>query len=286
MEKFGIEYVNRFMDWEEYREILGNLRRTFRVNRLKISLERFKEFSKIPYEKTILDFAFYVPLDYPIGRTLEYFLGYIHTQTLSSMIPPIVLNPKPHSKVLDSCAAPGGKTTQLADIMKNTGGIVANEIKIDRLSSLVGNINRLGVMNTIVISRDARNIGYKDYFDYALADVPCSNLGSSIRAVESVTKKRIRNIARVQRRILLSVFDSLKRGGELVYSTCTITEEENEAVVKFLLENREAELINIELNFPHERGLADYGREFRKTVRIYPKHINSEGFFIAKIKKL
>ncbi len=283
--EFGKEYVEKFTDYDQYKEILLNMRRTFRVNTLKIGVEEFKENASFEFERTELDFAFSVPNEFRIGNTFEFFMGYIHTQTLSSMIPPVVLNPERHSRVIDVAASPGGKTTQIAMHMKNTGVIVANDVKRDRLSALVGNINRLGVLNTAVTNIDGRNLPWKNYFDYALADVPCSNLGSSLRAVESVTKKRIRDIARVQRKIVLSTFDSLKQGGVMVYSTCTITEEENEGIISFLLENRDAELMEIKLDIPHDEGLKEYGKEFKKVMRIYPEHLNSEGFFIAKIRK-
>ena len=283
---YGKEYIESFTEFSLFKEILLNMRRTFRVNTLKTSVEEFKKNSNFEFEETIFDFAFSVEKTFTIGNTFEFFMGHIHTQTLSSMIPPVLLNPKRKSIVLDAAASPGGKTTQIAAIMKNNGTIIANDKSMDRLSPLVGNINRLGVLNTAVTNIDARNLPWKNYFNYALADVPCSNLGSSLRAVESITKHRIKDMARVQRKIILSVFDSLKQGGILVYSTCTITEEENEAVVNFLLENREnASIEKIELDIPHEEGLKEYGKEFKKVIRIYPQHLNSEGFFIAKIKK-
>ncbi len=283
---YGKNYIECFSPLEEWEEAMLNMERVFRVNTLKISIQNFLEFTSLKLKETPLPFAFSLPKDFPIGNTLEFFLGYIHTQTLSSMLPAVVLNPKPHTKVIDCCASPGGKTTLISMLMRNTGAVVANDVKVKRLSSLVGNINRLGALNVVVTLWDARKLPYKECFDKALVDAPCSNLGSSLSAIKMITKKKVKSLSRVQKRMIVSAFDSLRQGGELVYSTCTITEEENEEVVKFLLEKREnAKLVGFDLGVKHDRGLVEYGKEFNKVARIYPFHFNSEGFFIAKIKK-
>ena len=272
---------------KEYIEILSSMKRAFRINTLKISKEQFLEFTDIEFSPSPLENAFLVPKEYSIGNTVEFSLGYIHTQSLSSMLPPLLLNPSKHSFVLDSTASPGGKTTQLAEIMRNTGLIVANDKNVKRLSPLVSNLSRLGVLNTIVTSYDARYLPFKNSFDFILLDAPCSNLGSSLRALERTTKNRVRDLARIQRKLILSSFDALKPEGELVYSTCTITIKENEEVISYLLANREnakLEKINLPNNIRYSKAISDE-KEIKKAIRIYPEHLESEAFFIAKIRK-
>ncbi len=273
LEEYGI-------DKELYVDVLTNKERTFRINRIKNPNEILFELKECKRDK-YFPFIYHCNSQLKIGNTLDYFLGYIHTQSFSSMIPPIILNPKPHDVVLDMCSAPGGKTTEMADFMNNTGMIVANDNKINRLKMLVANMRRLGVENTVVVNEDARNVKFNIQFDKILADVPCSSLGSSLFALKKWTYKRSRDFARIQRKILMRAFDLLKEGGELIYSTCTFIKKENEDVVQFLLDNNEnAKLEDISLNFPHERGI-----DMKEAVRIYPQHVNSEAFFIAKIKK-
>lgn len=274
---------------EDANEFLLNIKPAIRVNEIKISTNSFLEFSRLKLEKAFFYNAFYV-LDEEIklGNTIEYFLGYIHTQSLSSMLPPVVLNPTPNSKVYDVCAAPGSKTTQMAAMMRNNGIIYANDVRIERISALVNNINRLGVLNVIITQRNGAKMFKPDYFDFVLVDAPCSGLGSSPYAYMKWWPNDSLKISSLQKRILLSSFDSLKPNGVLVYSTCTYTKEENEEVVKFLLEKREnakLEEIRIPYEIPHENGLSEFGNEFRKAWRIYPWHLKSEGFFIAKVRK-
>ncbi|MGB9719503.1 MAG: NOL1/NOP2/sun family putative RNA methylase [Candidatus Anstonellales archaeon] len=289
-----MEY-HKYREWlgsfarEDTNEMLEKIKPTIRVNEIKTNVEEFLQFSQLKLERAVFSNAFYVmDENIKLGNTIEYFLGYMHTQSLASMLPPIILGPKPHEKIYDVCASPGSKTTQMAAMMKNSGVIYANDVRIDRISALVNNINRLGALNTIVMQRDGRKLLKSNYFDDVLVDAPCSGLGSSPHAYMRWQLEDSRKIANLQKQILLSSFDSLKSSGTLVYSTCTYTKEENEEVVKFLLEKRtNAKIaeISIPYEIPHENGLSEFGNEFRKTWRIYPWHLESEGFFIAKVVK-
>ena len=274
-----------FIDKEEFKLQLLKIRKYFRINTLKISEHEFIKKSSLKFSSTPISFMKVLDEDISLGNTSEYSLGLIHPQSISSSLIPIILDPSLNDKVLDATASPGSKTTQIAMQMKNSGMIIAND-RSDRLSPLFHNIARLGIINTIVTSRDSKFPIIEDYFDKAILDAPCSALGSHINAWKRFNNDIAKSLSRVQKRMILSVFDSLKQGGELVYSTCTITEEENESVVSFLLEKRDAKLMPLTLEFPHENGLSEYGKEFKKVVRIYPEHLNSEGFFIAKIKKV
>jgi NOL1/NOP2/sun family putative RNA methylase len=290
-----MEY-QKYKEWltvfgrEDMNEMLKEIKPSIRVNEIKITVDGFMEFSELKLERAFFDNAFFV-LDegIKVGNTIEYFLGYMHTQSLSSMLPPIILWPKENERVYDGCAAPGSKTTQMSAMMKNKGIIYANDVRIERISALISNINRLGVLNTVVTQRNGAKLLRPDYFDRVLVDAPCSNLGSDPYAYIKWNLKYSIKLSYLQKRILLSSFDSLKPGGTLVYSTCTYTKEENEEVVAYLLEKREnAKLvgINIPYDIPHENGLSEYGNEFRKVWRVYPWHLKSEGFFIAKMVKV
>ncbi len=284
-----------YMEWlgsfarNDMNEMLEKIKVAVRVNEIKTDSSEFLQFSELKLERAFFENAFFVlDEDIKLGNTVEYFLGYMHTQSLSSMLPPIILGPKQNEKIYDVCAAPGSKTTQMAAMMGNRGVVYANDVRIERISALVNNINRLGVLNTIITQRNGAKLLKPDYFDRVLVDAPCSGLGSSPHAYMRWQPKDSIKISNLQKQILLSSFDSLKQNGALVYSTCTYTREENEEVVAYLLEKREnAKLANIDVPYdiPHENGLSEYGNEFRKVWRVYPWHLQSEGFFIAKLVK-
>lgn len=276
-----IELLDTYTDGDSAYDSLMNQREFFRLNTLKTNLEDFLRYSELSFEKSGLwEYALEYKDSIPIGRTWEYFLGYIHPQSFSSMLPPIVLNPGGRDFVLDLTAAPGGKTTQLAAMMRNKGLIVANDTE-ERILSLFSNIKRLGVLNTVVSEVDAKNWRVRSRFNKVLVDAPCSALTGEKAAHRRYVPLTSKNLSRVQKVLLLRGFDSLKVGGELVYSTCTIIEEENESVVNFLLERRpEAELVPIKLDLKHDKGIS-----MKEAVRVYPQHFQSEGFFIAKIRK-
>ncbi len=281
----GKEQLSSIVEVEKFIECLKSLDKFFRINTLKISEEKFKEITDIEFENTEVSFVKRLKSKIKLGATLEYFLGLIHPQSLSSSLACVALSPKENEIILDCCASPGGKTTLISMLMRNTGAVVANDRR-DRIKPLLHNIARLGVLNTITTTYDAKKVIKEDYFDKALVDVPCSALGAYLNAWKRFEIGIAKSLSRVQKRMIVSAFDSLRQGGELVYSTCTITEEENEEVVKFLLEKREnAKLVSFDLGVKHDRGLVEYGKEFNKVARIYPFHFNSEGFFIAKIKK-
>lgn len=282
-EKQFRDYLSTFADADKI--LAAKINDTIRINTLKISKKEFFEVTNIKLEPTFYEYGFYAEESVKLGATWEYFLGYMHTQSLSSMIPSLVLDPKENDLVLDIAASPGSKTSHLAMIMKNKGAIVANDVNWTRASALFSNIARLGILNAKVTVRDGTRLGINEYFTNALVDVPCTSL-SQPYAYKRFTSNLSYEFSKTQRQMLFSAYHSLRNGGELVYSTCTYEKEENEGAVKLLLEKRsEAELLDLKLDFPHHSGLSDYGNEFRKTARIYPYHFNSEGFFIAKIKR-
>ncbi len=234
-----------------------------------------------------------------IGNTVEHFMGYYYVQSLSSMIPPLLLNPGPGEKVLDIASAPGSKTTQMAQMMNNQGLIVANDVDIDRIKALSNNIDRMGVLNVVITILEGNRFGniLPDYFEKVLVDAPCSALGTLSKNSEVLKwwgREKIGRLMNTQKALILSGFDALKPGGLMVYSTCTLTPEENEYVVDYLLEKRpEAKLIDFELkgvvlrNGVKSWERYEFSEEILKCKRVEPfLNNNFEGFFIALITKL
>lgn len=235
----------------------------------------------------------------PIGATPEYLAGHYILQAASSFLPVMALDPKENERVLDMAAAPGGKTTYISALMKNTGCVFANDANKARTKSLIANIQRLGCKNTIVCHYDAREfpkvIGG---FDRVLLDAPCSGTGV-IAKDESVkvsrTEKDFIQIPHLQKQLLLSAIDSVDAnsatGGVIVYSTCSIAVDENEAVVDYALRKRpNVKLVETGLQIGKEGFTSYRGKHFSSklllTRRYYPHTYNVDGFYVAKFKKI
>jgi len=245
----------------------------------------------------------YIPNAYRIseggeiaGKTLEFILGIYYMQSLSSMLPALVLGPTENDTVLDICAAPGSKTTQLAEMMKNKGTLIANEVSMDRLKSLVFNIDKMNLVNVGVMHGKGELLSglFENQFDKILVDAPCSALGIVQKKGEVSNWWDIRkaeSISDLQLRLLVAAVKMCKSGGEIVYSTCTLTLEENECVINKVLKKYPVELISFELPVQSREGFTSYkGENFDKSLllthRILPWEAESEGFFIAKFRKL
>ncbi|MGE5351877.1 MAG: NOL1/NOP2/sun family putative RNA methylase [Acidobacteriota bacterium] len=230
-----------------------------------------------------------------LGKTLEYNLGKYYIQSLSSMIPPLMLSPKSQDFVLDLCSAPGSKATQIASLMGNTGTLITNEPQTDRIKMLVHNIDKLNLVNTGVIQYKGEWLSrlYDHHFDKILVDAPCSALGV-LQKKEEVSnwwsKERVEKIAYLQNMILAAAVKMAKVGGEIVYSTCTITPEENELIINHALNKYPLEVLDIELPLKSHEGFTTYNgvklrSELSKARRILPWEVDSEGFFIIKMRK-
>ena len=299
-EKF-IERYSNLTDWEEFKRYnLCFLRRSIRINTLLSPIKEIKKsieakgwkLDPIPWCKE----GFWIshPDRRDVGNLLEHHLGKIYVQEAASMIPPLVLQPKPGELVLDLCSAPGSKTTQMAIMMNNEGLIVANDYKGQRLQSLGINLQRSGLTNVLVtLMHGKRFHGFQ--FDKILVDAPCSGTGTirkSLKTIRIWNPKSITKLAWQQKQLLENSFNNLKPDGELVYSTCSVEPEENESVISFLLNKfPNAETVKVKLpglivakpvmEFKNEK----YHTGVKNSLRIWPQDNDTEGFFVCKIKK-
>lgn len=236
----------------------------------------------------------------PLGATPEYLAGHYILQAASSFLPVMALAPQPNERVLDMASAPGGKTTYMSALMRNTGCVVANDASKPRAKGLIGNIHRLGCKNTIVTNMDARTAFPKAMggFDRVLLDAPCTGTGVISKDPGVKTSKNERDflaIPHMQRQLLLAAIDSVdhasKTGGYIVYSTCSVTVEENEAVVQYVLRKRpNVKIVDTGLgNFGSPGFLSYMGKTFDPkmalTRRYFPHRENVDGFYVCKLKK-
>jgi len=227
-----------------------------------------------------------------LGSTIEYLLGYYHIQGLASMVPPYVLNPKSGELVIDLAAAPGSKTTQLSQLMKNEGIIIAVEKNPKRVKALVSNINRLGSENVILVLADARKFDIKTKADKILLDAPCSGEGIIMLDKSRKTKtpiNKLKEFSYLQLELLRNAYNLLRDDGLLVYSTCSIGPEENELVVNYAIEELGMEVIKVDW-YPHDNGIVEYfnfrfSPSIKYCSRLYPHKHGTEGFFICLLRK-
>ena len=230
----------------------------------------------------------------PIAGTTEYLAGQYMLQSAVSFLPVMALAPAENERILDMSAAPGGKTTYIAQLMKNSGVLFANDVSEPRCKSLNANLQRLGVTNCIVTNYDGT--GYDKVmknFDRVLLDAPCTGTGIISRDKSIKLNKQREDVQRhgqLQRRLLLSAIDCCKVGGFVVYSTCSFMVEEDEAVVDFALRQRHVEVVDMGLafgkpgfvKFRHQR----FSAQLEHARRYFPHVHNMDGFFVCKLRKI
>ena len=275
--------------------------RYIRVNTIKTSPESLiplllKDYSIHAEKVALMPKALKITQEYSvIGKTIEHIIGEYYIQGLSSMIPPMILSPYEHETVLDLCAAPGSKTTEISEMMLNKGTLIANEISLNRVKMLIYNIDRMNITNAGVLSTKGEWLSkiYDSYFDKILVDAPCSGLGI-IQKKEEINKwwslETTERLGDLQLRLLIAAIKMVKTGGTIVYSTCTLTPEENEFIIDKALKKYPIEPEDIELPVKSHEGFTSYkgaalDPRLSKTRRILPWEVNSDGFFIAKLKK-
>lgn len=297
-EMLGDEY-QAFLDSYELKDKSG-----VRVNTLKLSPDKFQKLSKFKLEPIpwINTGFFYGEDDVP-SKHPYYYAGLYYIQEPSAMTPATLFDVKPGHRVLDLCAAPGGKSTALGAKLQGEGILVSNDVSNSRAKALLKNVELFGVRNCLVISEDTKSLAnrFEGYFDRILVDAPCSGEGM-FRKQPSIIKNweqyGVGYYADIQRTILPDAVKMLKPGGKLLFSTCTFSPEEDEATVAFLLDNfKELSLVSPfdesckehfdDCGFAYGNG--EYiGREdidFSKCVRLFPHKLNGEGHFLCVLKK-
>lgn len=234
-----------------------------------------------------------------LGNAIEHLLGYYYVQEVCSMMSVIALQPKPDEIILDLCASPGSKTTQIASKMENKGTLIANDVKMDRVAILAANLERCGVSNEIITRNDGiwlaenfKKTGMK--CDRILLDAPCSGEGtlrSSARTFLMWNADAVKRFSRMQKKLMACALKALNKDGILVYSTCTHSPEEDEEVIDFALKNFPVKLEEIKLPLKTRPGVTSWGDkvfdpQVVKCHRIYPQDNDSEGFFVARLRLL
>lgn len=303
-EKF-VERYSKLTDFEEFKKYsLTFLRRSIRANTLKISVEELKKrleknwkLEQIPWCKEGFYIEHVKKERRDIGNLIEHSLGYFYIQEAASMIPPIVLGPEADDTVLDMAASPGSKTTQIAALMKNKGILIANDLTTERIKPLSMNIQRCGITNCIITLMQGQWFKKSNMeFDRILVDAPCSGTGTirkSLKTLRIWNPNMVRRLAGTQKQLIETAFNILEHNGTLVYSTCSSEPEENEGVIDFLLnkyENAKIEPITLK-NIKRSDAILEfennkYNGEIKKCLRIWPQDNDTEGFFVAKLRKI
>lgn len=265
---------------------------SLRVNTLKTSADVLlpalgAKFDRVPWCKD----GFYYPPDFAAGKSVLHEAGAFYIQEASAMFPVSVADIAPGQFVLDLCAAPGGKTTQIAAAMKGKGVLIANEVVPSRASVLSRNVERMGVANAVVLNESVPKLQAKfcSCFDRVLVDAPCSGEGMFARSDDARrewTERAPSDCAARQRAILASAKTMVKAGGMLVYSTCTFAPEENELqIADFLAHSPDFELVDIVTAIPQPELAPDIADAARGTVRIMPHLADGNGHFCAVLRK-
>lgn len=268
-----------------------------RVNTLKMTQEEFQEIS--PFELKPIPWCsngFYYnreeanPAKHPF-----YHAGLYYIQEPSAMTPASFLPVEPGEKVLDLCAAPGGKTTELGAKLKKQGVLVSNDISISRTKALLHNIELCGIPNIVVLSEEPAKLAdrFPGYFDKILVDAPCSGEGMFRKdpaMVKAWSPGKVEEYSALQRQIVAEAVKMLKPGGKMIYSTCTFAPEENEQTIEYLLETfPELSLVELPLYEGFDQGHPEWSKSGREELkycrRLWPHRIAGEGHFVALLQK-
>ena len=291
---FGLEETRELLEANEKR-----INNALRINSIKIDpnnlIDRMKKkgfrFKKIPWDPN----GFWVEKEpYSIGAALEYLLGYYYIQKASSMIPANLLKTTDSDIVLDMCAAPGGKLVQLANLMHNKGCLIGIDSNKNRMKSLRSNVLRLGIKNTILYRMDATKfVEFNINIDKILLDAPCTGEGLIPFDKKRKTSRTYEDIifcSNIQLQLLKAAIKIVKKNGIIVYSTCSISPEENELVINQVLKEKNIEIIDTGLDFGEPGLISCFGQKVNnqllKARRCYPHKIGTQGFFVCKLKKL
>ena len=281
IKQYGEELANRILDG-----YLKQKKVTLRVNNIKASVEEMEKkleknnivFKEVEWYKNAL--IIQNVREKEIREMEIYKDGKIYLQSLSSMLPPIVLEPKSKENILDMAAAPGGKTTQISAITENKAFITACEKNKIRAEKLKYNLQKQGATCVNIMTEDARQLSEYFSFDKILLDAPCSGSGTENVFESKFTEELIQRSCKTQEELLKKAIKILKKSGEMIYSTCSILKQENEDIIKKIVKSEKAEIIPIRL----DEKIPTLPVEIKGTVCVCPTELY-EGFFVAKLRK-
>ena len=284
-----VEHLKAYLSDEEIKNLLDSLDKESQhavlLNTKKMSDEMFLSlFPKVTPHPIVKHAYLYNKDEYDLGKSVFHLLGCFYLQEPSAMVPAYLLSPQEDEIVLDMCAAPGGKTIQASILMNGAGLIIANDLSRPRCSTLVENIERLGLGNVTVTNNDLSKIAanYQNKFDRIILDAPCSGSGmfrKEAKMKDDWSYNKVLKFQEVQKQLILLAFDMLEKGGTLCYSTCSFSKEEDEDVISYLLEKREAELIQ----FSH--NLVYFNKQKPLGFHLLPSIFPGEGHYVCLIRK-
>ena len=283
-------HLKKYLSEQEICELIASFsekeHKGFFLNEKKMSKEELKKLFPNVKEHPIVPNGYLFDQDeYQLGKKVYHELGAYYIMDPSAMLVAHLLEPKPGQKILDMCAAPGGKCTMAALLMENKGQILTNDLSKSRANILLQNVERMGLGNVTVTSYNLEQ--FKDElfesFDGIILDAPCSGSGMFRKQEEMKadwTYEKVLKNAAIQKELILLAYSFLKEGGTLMYSTCSYSFEEDEEVIEYLLANTDAKLdfIKDEVGFYRSP-------KYKETIHLFPHKFIGEGHFIAKIKK-
>lgn len=284
---------------EEYALFIDSLSKEryygLRVNTLKISVEDFLKISPFKLERVLwTKDGFYYDKSASPGKDPYYYAGLYYIQEPSAMLPGNVIAAQKGERILDLCAAPGGKSVQILAGLQGCGVLVSNDVSPKRVKALVKNVELVGARNVVVTNDTPNNLAkcFEGYFDKILVDAPCSGEGMFRKdsdAIRSYSKYKNEECSNMQIDILRQAHRMLKQGGKLVYSTCTFDPLENEMIIdKFISEYDEYEILKIDRVDGIEKAKKEFykgNKEIENAVRLWPHKIRGEGHFVALLQK-
>ena len=280
-EQYGEEITKQIMEGYAKQRYV-----TLRANKIKTTVEDIKQklennnikFKEVEWYKEALIIE--NSREDEIRKMPIYDSGKIYLQSLSSMLPPIVLEPKEGENILDMAAAPGGKTTQIAALTKNKSFITACEKNKIRAERLKYNLQKQGATCVNIMTEDARQLSDYFSFDKILLDAPCSGSGTENVFDSRFSKELVQKSCKTQEALIKKAINILKTGGELVYSTCSILKQENEEIINKIVKSGKVKIVPIKV----QEDIPTLPVNIKGTICVCPTEFY-EGFFVAKLKK-
>ena len=283
------EHLKKYLNEEQIDLLINSFdnepKRAALLNTRKMSDETFVSlFPNVKPHPLVKHCYLYDKNEYDLGKSIYHFLGCFYLQEPSAAIPSSLLDFNKEDIVLDMCGAPGGKSIQASFKMNNKGLIISNDLSRERCFKTLENIERLGIGDIIITNNDLSLLShkYQNYFSKIILDAPCSGSGmfrKDIKMREDWSYNKVLKFQSLQKELILLAYDMLLPGGEMVYSTCSYSYEEDEEVIKYLLDNREIEILEIKGDNLYQDINLPYG------VHTFPYLFEGEGHYVCHIKK-